>query len=241
MALVVPRPTRYGPTMPGPTSTDALVERLHALDVSSLADADKGLRVMTGLLRVAPGHALVGRAVTVRCTTDLFAVLDALERARPGEVLVVDAQGSPSAVAGELIGTEAERRGLAGLVVDGVVRDVAGLRRLSLPVYARGTRPDAGGVGRPGELQVPVHCGGVDVRPGDLVFGDDDGVLVATAEEIRNALPRAEEIQRREQEVLAHMRRGGSLFDRLDLAPVREGRGASVVWHAPPGAGRPMG
>ena len=218
--------------MPGPERTDALLERLRGLDVSSLADADKGLRVASGLVRVAPGHALVGRAFTVRCTADLFAVLDALERTRTGDVLVVDAQGSPSAVAGELIGTEAERRGLAGLVVDGVVRDVAGLRRLSLPVYARSTRPDAGSVGRLGELQVPVHCGGVEVRPGDLVFGDDDGLLVASEDEVERALPGAEEIQRREQEVLAHMRRGGSLFDRLDLSPVRDGTGPAT-WRTP--------
>lgn len=208
---------------------DEILDRLRLVDVSSLADADKALRVMSGPTRVGPGPNLLGTAFTVRCTTDLFAVLDALEQARPGDVLVVDAQGSPSAVCGELIATEAERKGLAGIVLDGLCRDVAGLRRLSLPFYATGSRPNAGGAGVLGELQVPVRCGGVEVHPGDLVFGDDDGVLVGSAEEVLRALPDAEAIQRREQALLEHMRADGSLFDFLDLSAVRDGSGP-VVW-----------
>lgn len=214
------------------TMVAEILERLRRLDVSSVADADKGLRVMSGLARVSPGRALLGTAFTVRCTSDLFAVLDGLEQAQPGDVLVVDAQGSPTAVAGELIATEAERKGLGGIVLDGVCRDVAGLRRLSVPVYARGSRPNAGGAGVLGELQVPVRCGGVEVRPGELLFGDDDGVLVGAAGDLLAALPQAEEIQRREQVLLDHMRAGGSLFDRLDLSPVRSGAGTPIVWTA---------
>lgn len=208
---------------------DDLRERLRSVDVSSLADADKQLRVMSGPARVHPGRALLGTAYTVRCTTDLFAVLDGLEQARPGDVLVVDAQGSPSAVAGELIATEADRKGLAGIVLEGICRDVAGLRRLSLPFYALGSRPDAGGAAVVDALQGPVRCGGVEVHPGDLVFGDDDGVLVASEQEVLRALPAAQEIQRREQAVLDHMHAGGSLFDRLDLSPVRS-RTGTVLW-----------
>ncbi len=207
---------------------DKILDRLRLVDVSSLADADKSLRVMAGPARVRPGPALLGTAYTVRCTTDLFAVLDGLEQARPGDVLVVDAQGSPSAVAGELIATEAQRKGLAGIVLDGLCRDVAGQRRLSLPFYTLGSRPTAGGAAMVGDLQATVRCGGVEVHPGDLVFGDDDGVLVGSPEEVLRALPAAEEIQRREQAALDHMRAGGSLFDALDLAPVRAGTGPAV-------------
>jgi len=208
---------------------DEILVRLRALDVSSLADADKQLRIMSGPTRVSPGVTLLGRAFTVRCTSDLFAVLDGVQQAEPGDVLVIDAQGSPSAVCGELIATEAERKGLAGIVLDGVCRDVAGLRRLSLPFYARGSRPDAGGAAVVEELQRPVRCGGVEVLPGELVFGDDDGVMVASAEQALGALPAAEQIQRREQAILEHMQSGGSLFDHLDLSPVRDGSGP-VAW-----------
>lgn len=211
---------------------DVIFERLRQLDVSSLADADKTLPVMSGLVRINPGALLVGTAYTIRCTTDLFAVLDGLEQAQPGDVLVVDTQHSPTAVVGELIATEAERKGLGGIVVDGVCRDVAGLRRLPLPVYARSTRPNAGGAGMVGELQVPVQCGGVDVRPGDVLFADDDGVLVGSTEQVLRALPQAEEIQRREALALGHMRRGGSLFDHVELSPVRSGAGTSIQWNS---------
>lgn len=209
--------------------SDALLERLRALDVSSLADADKQLRVMAGPARVAPGPVLLGPAYTVRCTADLFAVLDGLEQAQAGDVLVVDASGSPSAVCGELIATEAARKGLAGIVLDGLCRDVAGLRRLGLPFYATGSRPNAGGAAVLGVLQQPVRCGGVEVWPGDLVLGDDDGVLVGSVAEVEAALPQAEGIQQREDALLAHMRAGGSLFDSLDLGQVRAGTGP-VVW-----------
>ena len=207
---------------------DQLLPRLRALDVSSLADADKQLAVMSGPTRVSPGAALLGTAFPVRCTSDLFAVLDALEQAQPGELLVVDASSSPSAVCGELIATEAERKGLAGIVLDGFCRDVAGLRRLALPFYATGSRPNAGGAAVVEPLAVPVRCGGVEVRPGDLLFGDDDGVLVGPVEQVLAALPQAEEIQRREDALLVHMRGGGSLFDSLDLSQVRAGTGPAA-------------
>lgn len=215
--------------------TDDLLDRLARVDVSSLSDADKTLPVMSGPARVVPGRRMVGTAFTVRCSTDLFAVLDALDQASPGDVLVVDAQGSPTAVAGELIATEADRKGLAGIVLDVPCRDVAGLRRLDLPFYAVGTRPSAGGAAERGALQVPVRCGGVTVSPGDVVVGDDDGVLTGPREQVRRALDAAEQVQRREDGLLAHMRAGGSLFDALDLSGVRAGTGP-VVWGPLPGS-----
>lgn len=211
------------------TLIDSGLERLRGLDVSSLADADKQLRVMSHeIVRMNPGPTLVGTALTIRCTQDFFAMLDALEQAAEGDVLVVDAQGSPTAVAGELMATEALRRGLAGIVIDGLCRDVAGIRRLPLPVYARGCRPNAGTAGERGELRVPIRCGGVAVETGEVIFGDDDGVLVAAADELNAALPAAETIQRREDTILERMRAGSSLFESLDIEPVRTGEGGPV-------------
>src|SRR5690606_25927426 len=103
-------------------------------------------------------------------------VIAGLAAAAPSEVLVIDTQGSRRAVLGELFSLEAVRKGLAGIVVDGLVRDTSTLRTLALPVYARGTCPQAGTINRYYETQVPVAIGGVVVHPGDLVFGDDDGL-----------------------------------------------------------------
>src|SRR5215218_8211148 len=165
---------------------DPFFERLRALDTTTLIDAAKHLRVMdAGLRPVATGRKLVGRAVTVAANGGLLPVLDGLERAGAGDVLVIDGGGEPPALAGELFASEAQRRGLAGIVIDGYCRDTAELRVIELPFYARGRVPNAFGPGtEPGETVPthPVHCGGVDVAPGDVLVGDDDGIVVGTAD-----------------------------------------------------------
>ena len=195
-----------------------LKQALLELDCASFADADKSMRVMdSGLRAINGGVKLVGVARTVRCHEDFLAVIRALDAAQPGEVLVVDTQGSSRAVVGELFSMEAERRGLAGIIVDGPVRDVSTLRTLVLPVYARGLCPMSGTIRELGALQVPVVCGGVAVNPGDIVMGDDDGLLVASAAELRALIPAAREVEARELKVRALMAGGRSLTSMLSL------------------------
>ena len=189
------------------------------LDCASLADADKSIRVMdVGLRAINSGVKLLGVARTVRCHEDFLAVIRALDASQPGEVLIVDTQGSSRAVVGELFSLEATRRGLAGIIVDGPVRDVSTLRTLALPVYARGRCPVSGTIGELGTLQVPVVCGGVVVNPGDIVMGDDDGLIVASAAQFRALIPAAREIEAREVEVRARMAAGHSLVSMITLA-----------------------
>ena len=196
-----------------------LKQALLELDCASFADADKSMRVMdSGLRAINSGVKLVGVARTVRCHEDFLAVIRALDAAQPGEVLVVDTQGSSRAVVGELFSMEAERRGLAGIIVDGPVRDVSTLRTLVLPVYARGLCPMSGTIRELGALQVPVVCGGVAVNPGDIVMGDDDGLLVASAAELRALIPAAREVEARELKVRALMAGGRSLTSMLSLS-----------------------
>lgn len=196
----------------------ALKQALLELDCASLADADKSLRVMdAGLRPINAGAKLVGVARTVRCHEDFLSVIRALAAAQPGEVLVVDTRGSRRAVVGELFSLEATRLGLAGIIVDGTVRDVRTLRTLALPVYARGLCPLSGTVRDLGLLQVPVNCGGVVVNPGDIVMGDDDGLLVGSAEELAALVPLAREIESRETEIRARMAAGRGLVSMTNL------------------------
>ncbi|MBK8958493.1 MAG: RraA family protein [Proteobacteria bacterium] len=196
-----------------------LRQALLELDCASLADADKALRVMdVGLRAINTGVKLVGVARTVRCHEDFLAVIRALDAAVPGEVLVVDTQGSSRAVVGELFSMEAARRGLAGIIVDGPVRDVSTLRKLALPVYARGLCPMSGTIRELGALQVPVVCGGVAVKPGDIVVGDDDGLIVASAAEFRALLAAARAIEARETVVRARLDAGHDLISMITLA-----------------------
>lgn len=197
---------------------DELTRRLGPLDTACICDAHAAVRVLDPAIRpLTDAPKLIGTAYTVTCRLDFLQVLKALKEARAGDVLVVDAAGGRRAVAGELFATEAARKGMAGIVVDGAVRDFASIRRIGLPVYARHVHPRAGGSSEVSSDQVPVRCGGVMVHPGDLVVGDGDGVVVASPEELERILPVAERIQAAEAAVLERMAEGDSLFQHLNF------------------------
>jgi 4-hydroxy-4-methyl-2-oxoglutarate aldolase len=202
--------------------------RARALATSSLCDADKTFALPDPAIRaMVPDVRMAGPAVTVVAPDDHLPVLVAAAEAAPGSVLVVVNPRGARAVAGELVAAEAQRRGLAGVVIDGFCRDRVGLRRLGLPVFARGSTPASGSARDPRGLdEGPVALGGVPVRPGDLVLGDDDGLAVASPDQVRGALAGAEEVERAEAAVLAGMRGGRGLADGTNLADHRAARGA---------------
>src|SRR5919199_3770088 len=122
------------------------------------------------------------------------AITEQVERP-PAEVIVVDAGGVKDlCVIGERIGYYMRvKRQVAAVVVDGAVRDVKGLRNLGMPVFTRAVTPNIIGSQGPGAVNVPIPCGGVPVNPGDLVFGDDDGVVVIPRQDVQRALDLARE------------------------------------------------
>ncbi|MBO9331817.1 RraA family protein [Achromobacter xylosoxidans] len=148
--------------------------------------ADVGARAMHAPIKpLRAGWLLRGRALTVSVPAgDNLAIHAALAAARPGDVLVVDAQGyADRAVMGGIMCAQAAAAGLSGVVVDGAMRDAAELRAGALPVFAAAlspagpTKTGGGSVGR------PIRCGGVAVNPGDWVLGDDDGLVVFSPDE----------------------------------------------------------
>ena len=170
------------------------MEPLAAVPVSTLCDVDKSLPVVDPAIRPLTSARVFGPAYTVVAAGEFLSVLHAIGEAAPGDVLVVQAGGAPLAALGELLATEAWRRQLGGIVVDGYVRDRSGLP--DLPVWARGTVPMAGRSDIAPRVGGPILFGGVRVSPGDLVAGDDDGLVIAPRAQLEATLERAQEIER---------------------------------------------
>ncbi|WP_419995608.1 RraA family protein [Streptomyces boninensis] len=135
-----------------------------------------------GIRPLWPSPRLAGPAFTVRCAPgDNLMLHAAIHRAAPGTVLVVESGDPDYALAGGNVCAVAHRRGIAGLVTDGVIRDLAEVRDLGFPVFARGVIPIPGKKAAVEPLNVPVTCGGVTVSPGDVIVADEEGVVSVPA------------------------------------------------------------
>lgn len=180
----------------------ALTERLGRIPVSNVSDVlDRmagclGIQVVGSSLSSLAGRAMVGAAMTVRtCPGDNLVVHKALDLARPGDVVVIDARGQlVNAILGELMTEYAATRGIAGLVVDGAVRDQSSISAGTLPVFARGFSHLGPYKNGPGEIHGPIAVGGAAVNDGDVILGDADGVAVIPRARAWSALDAAEEV-----------------------------------------------
>ena len=219
-------------------SATAIPPQVWQLDAASLSDANKALRILPRELRsYRRGLRMVGRAVTVTASADLMPVLAGLQLSGPGDILVVDAGTTEHAVLGELFATEAVRRGMAGIVVYGLCRDTATLAQLPLPIYSVGTIPRAVGATHIPVTQQPVRLGDVEVHPGEVLIGDDDGIVVLSDAELAAALDAAEAIQQREAAIRADILDGLSLFEQLNftehVANLQAERPSSLAFRRP--------
>ena len=195
-----------------------LFERLKKISVSSLADVNKSIRVVAkGIRRYAGIENMVGVARVVSCHNDFLKVLRTLDEAKEGDVLVVEAKDSNRAVLGGLFCTEAHRRGLAGIVVDGPIRDIVCVEKLDLPVYARYLCPCAGSATEVSITKEPILVGDVEVYSGDVIVGDGDGIVVGDLAFFQNIIGKAEEIEKKEQELMDKMKNGIPLSNMLNL------------------------
>ena len=156
------------------------VELFRGIPSTNVNDVLGEWRGIDAAIRPLNGVPLLGTAFTVRVTPGENLMFQyAVDVAQAGDVIVVDAQGyTGCALIGELMAVHCKLRGIAGLIFNGAVRDADALRKMDLPVYARGVSPNKPGKTGPGELNAPLTLGNVTIEPGDILCGDADGVVV---------------------------------------------------------------
>lgn len=177
-----------------PSADPALLDALRGIATSLLSD---NMARVSGTVGLSPFHhpkPMAGTAVTVRTRGgDNLAIHRAFDFCRPGDVLVIDGGGELSqALMGEIMASFAESLGVQGLVIDGAIRDVGAIRARNFPVYARGVTHRGPHKNGPGEINVPVVVGGMVVHPGDIVVGDEDGVLAISPPDVSAVLEAAQ-------------------------------------------------
>jgi RraA family protein len=160
-------------------ASEQTLQALRELAVSLLSDNMARLSGSVGLQAYHQPKPMAGTAVTVRTRVgDNLAIHRAFDFCRPGDVLVVDGGAElTQALIGEIMATYAQSLGVQGMVIDGAIRDVGAIRQGNFPVYARGVTHRGPYKSGPGEINVPVCVGGMVVHPGDIIVGDEDGVL----------------------------------------------------------------
>ena len=208
---------RHNPS--APSADPALLDSLRGLATSLLSD---NMARASGAIGLSPHHRpapMAGTAVTVRTRAgDNLAIHRAFDFCRPGDVLVIDGGGElGQALMGEIMASYAESLGVVGLVIDGAIRDVAAIRAREFPVYARGVTHRGPYKNGPGEINVPVTVGGMVVHPGDIMMGDEDGVLAIPPQDAPAVIEAARRQGEKEAAALRSIAEGS--FDRAWVRP----------------------
>ena len=193
-----------------------IVRKANEYAASILADVAGRRGALHGRIApLSPTMKFAGPALTVEIRPgDNLMIHAAMAIARPGDVIVVDGKGDlTSALMGEIMCQQCAAIGVAGVVIDGAVRDSEAIRALGLPMYAAGLNPNGPTKSVAGRLNHPISIGGVTVRPGDLVVGDADGVTVIEREKAAAMLPLAAE------KVAAETKRIADIKSRKALRP----------------------
>ena len=197
------------------------IERLKALDTTSVSDAMDRLGIPCGCLGIKPiipGKVICGTAYTVHyvpCGQVKGTVGDFLDDVTPGQVVVIDNAGRDyCTVWGDIMTYCAKKKGIEGTIIDGVCRDLPAVKKCDYPIFSKGyymvTGKDRVEVDA---VNVPVSVSGIQVRPNDFILGDDTGIVVVPAERVDEVLEIAENIDAVEQKILAELEAGSTLKD----------------------------
>ena len=190
---------------------EALLNRFRQFESTDISDMLNRMYTLGGEIHnLVNDEPLVGPALTVKCFPgDNLMVHKALDLAQPGDIMVIDAsQSDTAAVIGDLVANKARHRGIAGFIIDGLIRDLPGVIECGLPVYAKGVTPFGPLHRGPGEINYPISTGGIVVQPGDILAADPSGVVVIPQWAAEDVLRRLEVNREQLAAYVASVKRG---------------------------------
>ncbi len=196
---------------PDPFLTETELYEWSGIQPAVISDDINRQGVMKSFIKpIQQNVQFAGLALTVDLLVGTNAAIQqALMRAFPGAVIVADAKDhQDTAVVGGILYAAAQVAGLRAIVLDGSVRDLAEIRAGQLPVFARGVVPKGPHQGKGGSINIPIQCGGVVVNPGDLIVGDDDGVVVVRPDQTYGLLEKCRNRLAKEESTLASLKNG---------------------------------
>jgi 3-hexulose-6-phosphate synthase/6-phospho-3-hexuloisomerase len=198
--------------------TTQLYEAFMLVSTPNISDAMHKQGALQGIRPITLGFHMVGRALTVHTIDgDWAKPIEAIDKAEKGWVLVIDVKKGKTAVWGELATWSAKLKGVAGVVIDGAVRDYDDLLKIKFPIFSRYIVPNAGEPKGFGEIGAEIQCGSQTVRTGDWIIGDDSGVVVVPQEIAQEIANRALDVKESENRVREEIKSGGSLGSVLKL------------------------
>ncbi|MFA5102339.1 MAG: 3-hexulose-6-phosphate synthase [Candidatus Thermoplasmatota archaeon] len=198
--------------------TSELRNAFQRVSTPNISDAMHKQGALQGIRPIHPGFHMVGRALTVRTIDgDWAKPIEAIDKADKGTVLVIDVNQGTTAIWGELATWSAKIKGLAGVVIDGAVRDYDDLLKINFPIFSRSIAPNAGEPKGLGEIGAEITCGQQTVRTGDWIIGDDSGVVIVPQEIAQEIANRALDVKEQENRIREEIKQGGSLGSVLKL------------------------
>lgn len=191
---------------------------LEGVSTPNISDAMHRKGAMQDIFSMLPGKKMIGTAVTVQTFKgDWAKAVEAIDEANEGDVIVIYNGSRHVAPWGGLATLSCLNKGIAGVVVDGAVRDIDEIRKIGLPVFASSNVPNAGEPKGFGEINSEIVCGNQSVSPGDYIIGDDNGVVVIPKERAYEIARRAKEVEKTEQRLSEEIRRGSTLSEVMKL------------------------
>lgn len=200
-------------------SPDA-IQALRSLGAATVYEAQGAKGALdSGMKPIHPGMKVAGPAFTVDMRpADNLMIHYAMLKAKPGDVLVIDAKGFMEAGPwGDVLTQQALHMGLAGLVINGAVRDASAIIEMGFPVFCRGLSIKSTGKNQPGKINVPVCIGDVQINPGDIIVGDQDGLVVVPNAEVEGAIKKARAREDKEALFREQIKKGATTAELLGL------------------------